>query len=55
MKNNLIDDYGFELIKVKAKFVNENTVEVNVNQITAKDFNSYRCFFNCCVRISDGC
>ena len=35
---NLIDDYGFELIKGEAKFVNENTVEVNGNQITAKRF-----------------
>lgn len=35
---NLIDDYGFELIKGEAKFVNENTVEVNGNQITAKIF-----------------
>ncbi len=31
---NLIDDYGFELIKGEA-VVNENTVEVNGNQITA--------------------
>ncbi len=35
---NLIDDYGFESIKGEAKFVNENTVEVNGNQITAKRF-----------------
>ena len=34
---NLIDDYGFELIKGEAK-LNENTVEVNGNQITAKRF-----------------
>ena len=43
---NLIDDYGFELIKGEAKFVNENTVEVNGNH-SQKIFNSYRCFFNC--------
>lgn len=35
---NLIDDYGFELIKGEAKFVNESTIEVNGNQITAKRF-----------------
>nr|WP_319020786.1 mercury(II) reductase [Bacillus sp. B1-b2] len=35
---NLIDDYGFELIKGEAKFVNENTVEVNGTQFTAKRF-----------------
>ncbi|PLR84021.1 mercury(II) reductase [Bacillus sp. V33-4] len=35
---NLIDDYGFELIKGEAKFVNENTVVVNGKQITAKRF-----------------
>nr|CAA71038.2 mercuric reductase [Lysinibacillus macroides] len=35
---NLIDDYGFELIKGEAKFTNENTVEVNGNHITAKRF-----------------
>lgn len=28
---NLIDDYGFELIKGEVKFVNENIVEVNGN------------------------
>ena len=43
---NLIDDYGFELIKGEAKFVNENTVESNGNQNhSQKIFNSYRCFF----------
>ncbi|PLR82239.1 mercury(II) reductase [Bacillus canaveralius] len=35
---NLIDAYGFELIKGEAKFVNEITVEVNGKQITAKRF-----------------
>ncbi|RSK52384.1 mercury(II) reductase [Bacillus canaveralius] len=35
---NLIDDYGFELIKGEAKFVNENKVVVNGKQITAKRF-----------------
>lgn len=35
---NLIDDYGFELIKGEAKFVNERTIEVNSNKITAKRF-----------------
>lgn len=35
---NLIDDYGLELIKGEAKFVNEKTVEVNGKQITAKRF-----------------
>lgn len=35
---NLIDDYGFELIKGEAKFVNESTIEVNSNKITAKRF-----------------
>lgn len=33
---NLIDDYGFKLINGEAKFVNESTIEVNGNQITAK-------------------
>ncbi|WP_418910059.1 mercury(II) reductase [Bacillus pretiosus] len=35
---NLIDEYGFELIKGEAKFVDEKTVEVNGKQITAKRF-----------------
>ncbi|WP_432359746.1 mercury(II) reductase [Sporosarcina sp. UB5] len=35
---NLIDDYGFELINGEATFINENTVEVLGNQITAKRF-----------------
>lgn len=35
---DLIDDYGFELIKGEAKFVNESTVEVNGNKIKAKRF-----------------
>ncbi|TCS94992.1 mercury(II) reductase [Hazenella coriacea] len=35
---NLIDEYGFDLIKGEAKFVDERTVEVNGKQITAKRF-----------------
>jgi mercuric reductase len=35
---NLIDEYGFELIRGEAKFVNENAVEVNGKQLTAKRF-----------------
>lgn len=35
---DLIDDYGFELIKGEAKFVDEKTVEVNGMQLTAKRF-----------------
>lgn len=35
---DLIDEYGFELIQGEAKFVNEKTVEVNGNKITAKRF-----------------
>lgn len=35
---DLIDAYGFELIKGEAKFVNEKTVEVNGWQLTAKRF-----------------
>ncbi|MEG9298061.1 mercury(II) reductase [Mangrovibacillus sp. Mu-81] len=35
---DLIDDYGFELIKGEAKFVNENTVEVNGTELSAKRF-----------------
>lgn len=35
---DLIDDYGFELIKGEAKFVDEKTVEVNGKQLSAKRF-----------------
>ncbi|WP_066371434.1 mercury(II) reductase [Neobacillus fumarioli] len=35
---NLIGEYGFELIRGEAKFVNETTVEVNGKQLTAKGF-----------------
>jgi mercuric reductase len=35
---NLIGEYGFELIRGEAQFVNENTVEVNGKQLTAKSF-----------------
>ncbi|KZN95414.1 mercury(II) reductase [Aeribacillus pallidus] len=35
---DLIDEYGFELIQGEAKFVNEKTIEVNGNKITAKRF-----------------
>lgn len=35
---DLIDDYGFELIKGEAKFVDEKTVEVNGMQLSAKRF-----------------
>jgi mercuric reductase len=35
---NLIGEYGFELIRGEAKFVNQNTVEVNGKQLTAKTF-----------------
>lgn len=35
---NLIDDYGFELINGEATFLNDNTIVVNGNQITAKRF-----------------
>lgn len=35
---DLIDDYGFELIKGEAKFVNEKTVEVNGTELSAKRF-----------------
>ncbi|WP_252502733.1 mercury(II) reductase [Sporosarcina sp. Marseille-Q4943] len=35
---DLIDDYGFELIKGEAKFVDEKTVEVNGIQLSAKRF-----------------
>ncbi|MBE3569626.1 MAG: mercury(II) reductase [Bacillales bacterium] len=35
---DLIDEYGFELIQGEATFINEKTVEVNGNKITAKRF-----------------
>lgn len=35
---NLIDDYGFELIQGEARFVDDQTVEVNGRKITAKSF-----------------
>lgn len=35
---NLIDDYGFDLIQGEAKFLDENTVEVDGQKITAKSF-----------------
>lgn len=35
---DLIDDYGFELIKGEAKFVDEKTVEVNGMKLSAKRF-----------------
>lgn len=35
---DLIDDYGFELIRGEARFVDENTVEVNGDRITAQTF-----------------
>lgn len=35
---DLIDDYGFELIKGEAKFADEKTVEVNGMQLSAKRF-----------------
>ncbi|MEC1158919.1 MULTISPECIES: mercury(II) reductase [Bacillaceae] len=35
---NLIDDYGFDLIQGEAKFLDENTVEVDGRKITAKSF-----------------
>lgn len=35
---NLIDEYGFELIEGEAKFVDENTVEVNRKKLSAKRF-----------------
>src|SRR5690625_4296870 len=35
---DLIDDYGFELIKGEARFVDEKTVEVNGMQLSAKRF-----------------
>lgn len=35
---NLIEEYGFDLIKGEAKFVDENTVEVNGQKLSAKRF-----------------
>lgn len=35
---DLIDDYGFELIKGEAKFINENTIEVGNMKLTANRF-----------------
>jgi mercuric reductase len=35
---DLIDEYGFDLIKGEAKFVDENTVEVNGQKLSAKRF-----------------
>ena len=35
---NLIDEYGFDLIKGEAKFVDENTVEVNGEKLSAQRF-----------------
>lgn len=35
---NLINDYGFELIQGEAKFIDEKTVEVNGQKITANRF-----------------
>jgi mercuric reductase len=35
---DLIGEYGFELIQGEGKFINENTVEVNGKQLTAKRF-----------------
>ncbi len=35
---DLIDDYGFELIKGEAKFIDEKTIEVNGVQLSAKRF-----------------
>ncbi|WP_047984059.1 mercury(II) reductase [Ornithinibacillus californiensis] len=35
---DLIDEYGFDLIKGEAKFIDENTVEVNGKILTAKRF-----------------
>ncbi|MDN4094582.1 mercury(II) reductase [Brevibacillus agri] len=35
---NLIDEYGFEIIQGEATFVDEQTVEVNGQKITAKHF-----------------
>jgi len=35
---DLIDEYGFELIRGEARFINEKTVEVNGDELTAKRF-----------------
>lgn len=35
---DLIDEYGFDLIEGEAKFISENTVEVNGKKISAKHF-----------------
>ncbi|MDP5276473.1 mercury(II) reductase [Chengkuizengella axinellae] len=35
---NLIDEYGFKMFKGEAKFIDENTVEVNSEKITSKYF-----------------
>jgi len=35
---DLIDEYGFDLLKGEAKFVDENTVEVNGKKLSAKHF-----------------
>lgn len=35
---DLIDEYGFDLIEGEAKFVDENTVEVNGKKLSAKRF-----------------
>ncbi len=35
---DLIDEYGIDLIKGEAKFVDENTVEVNGKKLSAKRF-----------------
>lgn len=35
---DLIDEYGFDLIKGEAKFVDENTLEVNGQKLSAKRF-----------------
>merc|ERR1712093_808303 len=35
---DLIDEYGFDLIKGEAKFVDENTVEVNGKKLSPKRF-----------------
>ncbi|MDC3412961.1 mercury(II) reductase [Terrihalobacillus insolitus] len=34
----LVDDYGFDLIRGEAKFIDEKTVEVNGRQLTAQSF-----------------
>lgn len=35
---NLIDEYGFDLIKGEARFIDENTIEVNDNRYVAKHY-----------------